>query len=196
VVTLLYCTGKIAVTWSERSAKKNKMYFWDCVPDENTVARRLFDDISNIFPLEELRPHVMQHFNNNWIFHICNYSYDSERDKLARIQFSHHFLSGLLHWNGDHYHCINCHQEGLFPRTLLLQTDINVASALYDCMANMCKQMANPAVILTNPFMCHYDPAYEHEPLPTNELPEIIALLSGEQLDYSSRQLCICKHRH
>ena len=170
------------------------MYFWDCLPDENTVARRLYDDVSKLFALEDLRPHVMQHLNNNWVFHICNVGYDCERDKIARKHFSHHFLCGLFHWNGDHYHCRNCYQGGLFPRTESLQTDVNLAIGLYECMVNMCKQMANPNVIATTPFKCQYMAKYEDEPSPTNELPEIIAVLSGEKFDFD-RHCSICKHR-
>ena len=169
------------------------MYFWDCLPDENTVARKLYDDISKLFALEDLRPHVMQHLNNNWAFHICNVGYDSEREKKARKHFSHHFLCGLFHWNGDHYHCKNCYQEGRFPRTLSLQTDVNLVTALYECMANMCKQMANPALVMTTPFKCRYEVQYELDPLPANELPGIIAVIRDEQLDF--RRRCICTHR-
>jgi len=59
-------------------------------------------------------------------------------------------------------------------------------------MENVYKQMANPLIITTSPFMCLYIAQYENQPSPHNEFAEITAHLGDIQL--GDIRGCICKH--
>ena len=170
---ILY-TGMIPVPKKERSS----LYLWEAPPPAHTVAGKLFLDLCTIPELEELRPHIMQHLYANWTYHICN----KGDDMVVVKNFRHHFLCGLLHWNGDHYHCKNCEQLGFFPIENDVDINVNRAKTVYNFMFNTCKQMCNPASSVTSPFVCIYKIEYEQEPLVHFELPEIENLVRGTAL--------------
>jgi len=182
---LLLILGKIPVSKKDRTA----LQFWDTPPTHRTIAGRLYGDVSQILELENLRAHIMQHFNNNWAFHL---STKSRNHPLSVKYFSRHFLCGLLHWNGDHYHCFHCYQVGVFLRKESPDDNLKLAMFLYKIMENICKQMNNPNVLVTTPFLCEYKTEYEAQDAPNYEFLEIEILLRGK--DLCNRRECICRH--
>jgi SAP domain len=51
-----------------------------------------------------LRPHVLQHLDNSYNYHVKKHShYD---------QFVLFYCNGICHWQGQHALCRNCYQEG------------------------------------------------------------------------------------
>ena len=137
-----------------------------------SVAGRLYADITAVPELLTLRPHIMKHLNNNWVYHLYGSGCNCHNSHASQfVGFSFHFLHGISHWLDDHTHCRTrsnqtlpaSHRQGAFPAVHSAARRRAVGHALFYALQRAARQYqdSRQSSWIDGPKVLPFDPIFD-----------------------------------